>query len=59
MGMQRGRSDGYGGVGRSLVFVLLLLALGFGILAWRNPLWLVDQQVDARLRLARACTASL
>ena len=32
-------------------FVLLLVGLGFGILAWRNPLWLVDQQVDARLRL--------
>jgi hypothetical protein len=25
--------------------------VGFGILAWRNPLWLVDRQVDARLRL--------
>ncbi len=36
---------------RGLVLVLLLLALGFGILAWRNPLWLVDKQVDARLRL--------
>src|SRR5271156_2203538 len=34
-----------------LAFVLLLLALGFGILAWRNPLWLVDQQIDARMRL--------
>jgi pimeloyl-ACP methyl ester carboxylesterase len=32
-------------------FVLLLVGLGFGILAWRNPLWLVDQQVDAKLRL--------
>jgi pimeloyl-ACP methyl ester carboxylesterase len=32
-------------------FVLLLAGLGFGVLAWRNPLWLVDQQVDARLRL--------
>ena len=36
---------------RGLAFVLLLLGLAFGILAWRNPLWLVDQQVDARLRL--------
>src|ERR1700751_6427012 len=32
-------------------FVLLLAGLGFGVLAWRNPLWLVDRQVDARLRL--------
>jgi pimeloyl-ACP methyl ester carboxylesterase len=29
----------------------LLLTLGFGILAWRNPFWLVDRQTDARLRL--------
>src|SRR5580658_2223591 len=36
---------------RRMAFVLLLVALGFGILAWRNPLWLVDQQVDAKLRL--------
>src|ERR1700691_4478795 len=36
---------------RGLVLVLLLLTLGFGILARRNPLWLVDRQVDARLRL--------
>src|SRR5580658_4255458 len=36
---------------RRIAFVLLLVALGFGILAWRNPLWLVDQQVDAKLRL--------
>src|SRR5580698_7617593 len=36
---------------RGLVVVLLLLTLAFGILAWRNPLWLVDKQVDARLRL--------
>jgi pimeloyl-ACP methyl ester carboxylesterase len=35
----------------SLALVLLLLGLGFGILAWRNPLWLVDKQVDAKLRL--------
>jgi pimeloyl-ACP methyl ester carboxylesterase len=37
--------------GRSLLFILLLLTLGFGILAWRNPLWLVDREIDARLRL--------
>ncbi len=36
---------------RNMSFVLLLLTLAFGILAWRNPLWLVDRQVDARLRL--------
>src|SRR6202789_3985766 len=39
------------GVGRVGLFAMLLLALGFGVLAWRNPLWLVDRQVDARLRL--------
>ncbi len=38
-------------VGLVFGFVLLLVGLGFGILAWRNPLWLVDQQVDAKLRL--------
>ena len=37
--------------GRALLFTLLLVALGFGIVVWRNPLWLVDRQVDARLRL--------
>src|ERR1700678_1066170 len=36
---------------RRLAFVLLLLGLAFVILAWRNPLWLVDRRVDARLRL--------
>src|SRR5277367_1638859 len=36
---------------RIAAVVLLLSALGFVILAWRNPLWLVDRQVDARLRL--------
>src|SRR5580692_798803 len=36
---------------RGLVVVLLPLTLAFGILAWRNPLWLVDKQVDARLRM--------
>ena len=40
-----------GSVSDCALFVLLLLGLGFGILAWRNPLWLVDQQIDARLRL--------
>src|ERR1700685_1599551 len=38
-------------VGLIFGFVLLLVGLGFGILAWRNPLWLVDRRVDARLRL--------
>jgi pimeloyl-ACP methyl ester carboxylesterase len=38
-------------VGLVFGFVLLLAGLGFGVLAWRNPLWLVDQQVDAKLRL--------
>src|SRR6202451_1676579 len=38
-------------VGLIFGFVLLLVGLGFGILAWRNPLWLVDKQVNARLRL--------
>jgi pimeloyl-ACP methyl ester carboxylesterase len=36
---------------RGAVFVLLLLTLGFGILAWREPLWLVDRRIDAGLRL--------
>ena len=40
-------------VGLVFGFVLLLVGLGFGILAWRNPLWLVDQQVDAKLPIAR------
>src|ERR1700739_2392075 len=35
-------------VGLVFGFVLLLVGLGFGILAWRNPLWLVDQQVAPR-----------
>ena len=38
-------------VGRVALFAMLLLVLGFGVLAWRNPLWIVDRQVDARLRL--------
>jgi pimeloyl-ACP methyl ester carboxylesterase len=38
-------------MGFVVLSVMLLLALGFGILAWRNPLWLVDRQIDARLRL--------
>jgi pimeloyl-ACP methyl ester carboxylesterase len=36
---------------RGLMYVLLLLGLGFCILAWRNPLWLVDRKIDASLRL--------
>jgi pimeloyl-ACP methyl ester carboxylesterase len=36
---------------RIAAVVLLISALGFVILAWRNPLWLVDRQIDARLRL--------
>ena len=28
-----------------------MAVLGFVILAWRNPFWLVDRQTDARLRL--------
>jgi pimeloyl-ACP methyl ester carboxylesterase len=36
---------------RLAMFVLLLLTLGFGILAWREPLWLVDRRIDAGLRL--------
>lgn len=31
--------------------VLLMAVLGFVLLAWRNPFWLVDRQTDARLRL--------
>lgn len=38
-------------VGRVVLGAMLLLVLGFVILAWRNPLWLIDWQVDARLRL--------
>jgi pimeloyl-ACP methyl ester carboxylesterase len=36
---------------KRFVVFLLLVALGVGIAAWRNPLWLVDRQIDARLRL--------
>lgn len=39
------------GATRGLVFVLLVVALAFGVTVWRNPLWLVDRQTDARLRL--------
>ncbi len=39
------------GLGRAGTFVLLLLGLGFAMLAWRHPLWLVDRGVDATLRL--------
>jgi pimeloyl-ACP methyl ester carboxylesterase len=37
--------------GRAVTVIMLLLGLGFGLLAWRNPLWLADRQVDARMRL--------
>jgi pimeloyl-ACP methyl ester carboxylesterase len=36
---------------RLAAFVLLPLVAAIGILAWRNPLWLVDRQTDAKLRL--------
>ena len=36
---------------RGLLLILLVVALAFGITVWRNPLWLVDRQTDARLRL--------
>ena len=36
---------------KRLVMFLLLVALGFGLAVWRNPLWLIDRQIDARLRL--------
>jgi pimeloyl-ACP methyl ester carboxylesterase len=36
---------------RIAAVVLLMSALGFVILAWRNPLWLVDRQIDAKLKL--------
>lgn len=38
-------------VGRGFVLVLLSLALIFAVIAWRNPLWLVDRGLDASLRL--------
>src|SRR5271170_8443701 len=36
---------------RGVVCGLLLLGLMLGILGWQNPLWLIDRQVSARLRL--------
>jgi pimeloyl-ACP methyl ester carboxylesterase len=37
---------------RRIVFsALLLLLASAALLVWRNPLWLVDRQTDARLRL--------
>ncbi len=36
---------------KGMAFILLLAALAFGILVWRNPLWVVDREIDARLRL--------
>lgn len=38
-------------INQAALFVMLLLGFGFGILAWRNPLWLVDKQIAARLRM--------
>jgi pimeloyl-ACP methyl ester carboxylesterase len=35
---------------RRLASVLLLLTLGFAILVWRSPLWLLDRTVEANLR---------
>ncbi len=50
-GRTSGTADSPRRVVLAFIFVLLLAGLGFGILAWRNPLWLVDEQIDARLRL--------
>jgi pimeloyl-ACP methyl ester carboxylesterase len=36
---------------KRFVVLAVLVALGLGIAAWRNPLWLLDRQIDARLRL--------
>src|ERR1700712_3273279 len=36
---------------RALVVSLLLVAVVFAAIVWRNPLWLVDQAVDANLRV--------
>jgi hypothetical protein len=33
---------------KRFVVLLLLMALCLGIAVWRNPLWLVDRQIDAR-----------
>jgi pimeloyl-ACP methyl ester carboxylesterase len=35
---------------RFVIFLLLVVSVA-GIAVWRNPLWLVDRQIDARLRL--------
>jgi pimeloyl-ACP methyl ester carboxylesterase len=37
---------------RITAFVLLLVALAFGLLVWSYPLWVVDRQFEARLRMA-------
>ena len=36
---------------KHFVMLSLLAALALGLGVWRNPLWLVDRQIDARLRL--------
>ena len=36
---------------RSVAYLSLLAVLVLGILAWRDPLWLIDRQVDARMRM--------
>jgi pimeloyl-ACP methyl ester carboxylesterase len=37
---------------RITAFVLLLVALACGLIVWRYPLWVVDRQFEARLRMA-------
>ena len=37
-------------VRRWLLFALVSLALILGVVAWRNPLWLIDRGIDAGLR---------
>jgi pimeloyl-ACP methyl ester carboxylesterase len=37
-------------VRRGFLFALVSLALIFGVVAWRNPLWLIDRGIDAGLR---------
>ncbi len=36
---------------RTLLLFLLTVAVGFAAVVWRNPLWLVDQAVDANLHM--------
>jgi pimeloyl-ACP methyl ester carboxylesterase len=35
---------------RVFLATMTVLVVGLGILAWHNPLWLIDRQTDARLR---------